>query len=319
MATNNIKLLMGAEGNIGNAANVIGQLLFTTDKGHIYFDTDGTALGRKMLYKDVIDDLDALELLVGSKSVATQIQEAITALTTGGSGGEGDTPAPTVQLVTEVKAGDGITVDATDKSKPVVAVKLRATDNIIKKDADGSIYVAASDARDYTVTVTKNETANEGASVSYTIAQTATGLNQTIDIPKDMVVSSGTVATYTEDDKPTDVAAAGTYLVLTLANATSDKVYINVGNLIEYVTSGSESTDDIVVAISADHKVTATLSATIKASLAKADTAVQADDLVTAAVAKTYVSGFAKNETSGKIEVQTAELPDITALEWGTF
>lgn len=48
--------------------------------------------------------------------------------------------------------------------------------------------------------------------------------------------------------------------MLTLANATEDKVYINVGNLIEYVTSGSKDDDQIKIDVSADHKVTATLS-----------------------------------------------------------
>lgn len=316
----NIKLLAGLKANLGNAANVAGQLLFTTDPdgyNHIYFDTDGTSAGRKELYKDVIDDVAALEGLVGSKSVATQIQEAIAALTTGGSGGEGGGETPTVQLVTEVKAGDGISVDATDKSKPVVSVKLRATDNIIKKDTDGSIYIAAEDVKDYTVTIEKAATANEGAAASYTFKQAATNLNVTIDIPKDMVVSSGTVQTYEADALPTGVTEAGTYLVLTLANATNDKVYINVSHLIEYVTSGSEATDDVIIAVSADHKVTATLSAAIKASLTKADTAVQPADLQTAVVATKYVSGF--TVTDGKVAVQTATLPDVSGLEWGTF
>lgn len=313
MANLNIKLLMGLESAIGNASNVAGQLLFTTDGGHIFFDTDGTAAGRKMLYKDVIDDLDALELLVGSKSVATQIQEAINNLVGG--------TAP-VQLVTEVIAGDGITVDkTTDASKPTVSVKLKAGDtNILKKDTDGSLYVNAQDAKDYTVTVTEKTTGlSDGVAKAYQIQQAATSLDVTINIPKDMVVSSGTVQTFTDADKPAEVTNAGTYLVLTLANATSDKVYINVGDLIEYVTSGSEASDDVVIVVSTDHKVTATLSAAIKASIAKADTAVQPADLSTAVVAKKYVSGFTVDGTSGKIQVQTADLPDVSGLEWGSF
>ena len=71
-----------------------------------------------------------------------------------------------------------------------------------------------------------------------------------------MVVSSGKVETYTLSG---EWGLAGTYLVLTLANATSDKVYINVGNLIEYVTSGSTADDQIQIEIDNEHKVTATL------------------------------------------------------------
>lgn len=315
MATNKIKLLMGLESAIGNAANVAGQLLFTTDEGHIYFDTDGTSEGRKLLYKDAIDDITALEGLVGTKSVATQIQEAIDAMTKPPEGGT----APAVTLVTEVKAGDGVKVDSTTASKPVVSIKLRATDNIIKFDTDGSMYVAPEDAKDYTVTVDEvTKSLPDGVAKAYTIKQTATGLNKTINIPADMVVSSGTVITYTDEDKPTGVTTAGTYLVLTLANATSDKVYINVGDLIEYVTSGSEATDDIVVVVSADHKVTATLSTAVKASLALADTAVQPSELATAKETNKYIAGITVAD-DGTITIEKETLPDVTGLEWGTF
>lgn len=107
---------------------------------------------------------------------------------------------------------------------------------------------------DYTVTVT--ESTPEGFSKVYNIKQISTGLNATINIPKDMVVSSGKVETYTLSG---EWGLAGTYLVLTLANTTSDKVYINVGNLIEYVTSGSTIDDQIQIEIDNEHKVTATL------------------------------------------------------------
>ena len=130
---------------------------------------------------------------------------------------------------------------------------------------------------DYTVTVTPSTV--EGIAKRYTVAQAATGLNVNIDIPSDMVVKSGEVITNPEGQ------TAGTYLVLTLANATNDKVYINVGDLIEYVTSGSKTGDMVVVDVSADHKVTATitdgtitkakLATAVQTSLGKADTAIQ--------------------------------------------
>ena len=137
---------------------------------------------------------------------------------------------------------------------------------------------------DYTVTVTPSDVT--GVAKRYTIAQASTGLNVNIDIPKDMVVSSGTVETNPAGQP------AGTYLVLTLANATNDKVYIDVGKLIEYVTSGSKTGDMVVVNVSADHKVTATitdgtitkakLATAVQTSLGKADTAIQQSDLNTA-------------------------------------
>lgn len=153
---------------------------------------------------------------------------------------------------------------------------------------------------DYTVTVTPSDV--QGIAKRYTVAQAATGLNVNIDIPSDMVVKSGTVETNPAGQP------AGTYLVLTLANATNDKVYIDVGSLIEYVTSGSATSDMVVIDVSADHKVTATitdksitkakLAEAVQASLDKADSALQSAALEpyakTADVAEGYV---AKNGT----------------------
>ena len=137
---------------------------------------------------------------------------------------------------------------------------------------------------DYSVTVTPSTV--EGLAKRYTIHQQATGLDVNIDIPTDMVVKSGEVVTNPAGQ------TAGTYLVLTLANSTNDKVYIDVGNLIEYVTSGSGANDMVKIAVSADHKVTASitdgsitkakLATTIQGSLDKADSAIQQAGLTTA-------------------------------------
>lgn len=150
-------------------------------------------------------------------------------------------------------------VGGLDKSDSAVAGKYVSA----VSETDGVITVSRADLPNYGISVTKKATANSGAAASYTIAQTLTGVSVDIDIPKDMVVSSGTVATYTASNLPTGAGAptaAGTYLVLTLANATNDKVYINVGSLIEYVTSGSGTNDKIQIAVNAStHKVTASI------------------------------------------------------------
>lgn len=63
--------------------------------------------------------------------------------------------------------------------------------------------------------------------------------DETFYIPKDMVVKSGSVVT-----NPTG-QPKGTYIKLVLANATNDTLYIDVGGLIEYVTSGSAAADEV--------------------------------------------------------------------------
>lgn len=83
--------------------------------------------------------------------------------------------------------------------------------------------------------VTITEGSAEGFAKSYEFRQGST-LIGTINIPRDMVVSSGTV------EKNPDGQPQGTYLVLTLANATSDKIYINVGTLVDLYTAAQNAT-----------------------------------------------------------------------------
>lgn len=172
---------------------------------------------------------------------------------------------------------------------------------------------------DYSVTVTPSTVA--GLAKRYTVHQEATGLDVNIDIPTDMVVKSGAVITNPEGQP------AGTYLVLTLANATNDKVYIDVGNLIEYVTSGSGATDMVKIAVSADHKVTASitdesitkakLAIDVQGSLDKADSAIQQAGLTTALepYAKTtdVVEGYVAKETGKRLmtDAEGAKLEGI--------
>lgn len=101
-----------------------------------------------------------------------------------------------------------------------------------------------------------------------------------------MVVSGGSVKTVTVANSPYSGAAVGDkYIEITLANAANDKLYIPANALVEYVTSGSSNGDMIVVSVSGDHKVTATitdgtvtkakLASGVQTSLGLADSAVQ--------------------------------------------
>lgn len=155
---------------------------------------------------------------------------------------------------------------------------------------------------DYSVTC--DESTPAGVAKRYVLSQKGSAIC-TIDIPSDMVVKSGTVETKTEAGV---WGVAGTYLVLTLANATSDKVYINVSDLIEYVT-GAEAADGIITtSVDDNHVLTATigdgkitkakLAAAVQTSLGKADTALQAADLADYAKTADVEAGYvAKNGT----------------------
>lgn len=179
------------------------------------------------------------------------------------------------EVVNDLTAGNGITITGTKANKTIAAKVDPAEGNALTVGAAG-LKVTIPAAAEYSIT--KAADSGNYAAV-YHLTKDGANVGAAINIPKDMVVKSGSVVTNPAGQ------AKGTYIELVLANATSDKIYIPVDQLIEYVTSGSVESDPIVVAVSADHKVTATitdgsitkikLAAAVQTSLGKADSAVQ--------------------------------------------
>lgn len=265
----------------------------------------------------------------------------------------------------KVIAGDTTTLtsakEAVNEAKEAVEGKIGTLDNLTMTNKTDLVValneVAASIETGGTGSVVKisTETTTEGYAKSYTFTQGSAKLG-VIDIPKDMVVSSGTV-----EKNPAD-QPEGTYLVLTLANATSDKVYINVGTLVDIytakvgatqiqlsidsltreisativagsVTATELAADAVVTAKIADGNVTKTkLSTEVQASLGKANTAIQEADLtdlkadVAANKASLGVDGATtkaiadakKAGTDAQTNVKTLETR-VDALEADTF
>jgi hypothetical protein len=178
--------------------------------------------------KTKITEADALHTVMQTN--ITKAQEtadakvaSVTATTNKGIVIEGAATAPTV----------GIALDSNVNNKATLTSEGLL---VTVPDADKYNLVTDSDSGEYAAVyhLTKNDV-NIGAA---------------INIPKNMVIKSGEVIT--DPDGKT-----GTYIVLTLANATSDKIYVPVDQLIEYVTSGSSANDAIGITVSDDHKVTA--------------------------------------------------------------
>lgn len=133
-----------------------------------------------------------------------------------------------------------------------------------------------------------------------------------IDIPKDMVVESGSVVEIFFDDSDDTLhegsasgpdvttaikgsgtataADAGKYIKLIIANASSTAIYIKVTDLVDLYTGGTTTSGTI--SIDGSNVITFDLSASVQTSLGKADTAIQpdviADDFSTAS---TYALG----------------------------
>lgn len=173
-----------------------------------------------------------------------------------------DVEATANSKVASVSVGDGITKTGTD-TDPVLDVKVDpASDNALTKSATG-LKVVVPEGKDYTVTVDTTNTTS-GAAKSYTLKQLGKNI-ATIDIPKDMVVSEGVVKKI--NTKPDDFPEGqqftpGTYIVLTIANKASNKLYINVSDLLDDKTvEGVAGTDITIIADSSEGpvKITATI------------------------------------------------------------
>ena len=169
-----------------------------------------------------------------------------------------DVEATANSKVASVSVGDGITKTGTD-TDPVLDVKVDAIEGNLIEKTEAGLKVIVPEQTDYTVTV--ETPTNAQYSASYVFKQLGETL-ATINIPKDMVVSQGEIVTYTDETKPAEVATAGTYIVLTIANKASDKLYINVSDLLDDKTvEGVAGTDITVTADSSEGpvKITATI------------------------------------------------------------
>ena len=178
-------------------------------------------------------------------------------------------------------ANKGIEIGGT-ATAPTVGIKLDpAVGNAATLSAAG-LKVTIPAAAEYTIA--KKADSGDYAAI-YQLTKDGTPVGVDINIPKDMVVKSGAVV------KNPAGQPAGTYIVLTLANATSDKLYINVDSLIEYVTGGTAADGIITTSVSDDFVLTATINngtitkeklvTAVQTSLGKADSALQKADITT--------------------------------------
>lgn len=124
-------------------------------------------------------------------------------------------------------------------------------------------------------------------------------------LPKEMVVTSGSVKTVTEADKPYTGAKVGDlYIELIIANG--DAVYVPANSLVDqYEGSTSTATaHGVDVAVSSNNVISAELNQKAKTSLGKADSAIQTVKVNGAAVTKDSnnavdidLSAYATNNT----------------------
>ena len=154
-------------------------------------------------------------------------------------------------------------------------------------------------------------TTTDGMLKSYTVKQGARTVG-VIDIPKDMVVKSGVVEVNPEGQK------AGTYIVLTLANATEDKIYINVASLLDIYTAQKNAVQVQLTINPTTREISAVIVAGSIGTAELADGAITtvkiADGVVTKAKLSTEVQASLDKADSALQEVDIADLKkDVAA------
>lgn len=220
--------------------------------------------------------------------------------------------------VASVAAKDNSVVIGGEATAPTVGVQISAGAGNALSLADDGLMVTLPTAAEYSIV--KDETAGDGFAATYHLTKDGTNVGAAINIPKDMVVQSGTVVTDPEGQP------AGTYIKLVLANAENSELYIPVDTLIEYVTSGSQTGDMIVINVSDDHKVTATitdgtitaakLTTEVQTALNKAHTHANAEELDKIAIGDKAKWDAAEQNAKGYADgLNTAMNTRVEALE----
>ena len=262
---------------------------------------------------DLATDVSNLQTQVGNltKAVGSAAAEGVEA--SGLYKLIADVEAVAKARLESVEAGDNSVTIAGSATKPSVAVKVSQAAGNALSLADDGLKVEIPEVKVPAYSLIKDETAAAGDIATYHLTKDGVNEGIAINIPKDLVVASGSVETFVAGKLPEGVAEAGTYIQLNLANS-AKPLYINVGTLIEYVTGGSGENDAIQINVSSDtHKVTASvkdgsitigmLAADVVASLGKADSAVQA---------------VAAGDTNGTIKVDGTEIA-VTGLQNAAF
>ena len=202
------------------------EALETKDPLALYFVTDELT-GESLLYKgDVLyaKGNEATTTVSGLMSAADKAK--LDALVESGAAG--------------YVAADGSIVIEDNSIK--VAISAEAG-NALSLKSDGLFVGSTESANVPEYSIEKQESADAGNAATYKLKVTVGGVDSyvgdAINIPSDLVISSGVLDTVAEADVPYVGAVVGDpFLDLTLSNATADHIYIPVKGLVDVYKAG---------------------------------------------------------------------------------
>lgn len=212
---------------------------------------------------------DAIDALNGSATIATLADGVVTikagVVETNGviANSEGAADIVLKKVATTAKAED-INVDGkkVETAEGIVGYNLPAgtaqatAEHLASEIATVDAAVKALNTASK-VTVEKLEAAEEGYIASYVVKQNNTKVGATINIPKDYLVKNAELKTCTVVDTPVAGYKVGDkYMDFTIntveGSGNESHIYINVNELFDAYTSGSEVGDTVVVTVDND-------------------------------------------------------------------
>lgn len=307
----NVKFLKGTAAEYTSASKNSTTFYYTTDDAQLYLGEIKLSNGS--------DLAAAIERIAKNEGDIKTINTTLTTIQ-----GDESVEGSVKNLIKAAK-------DALDQRITNVDTKVGSLENLSTTDKDNIVdaineVLAAVGTGGTASVVTLSESSSEDYAKVYTLKQGTTTVG-TINIPKDMVVSSGTVEVNPAGQP------AGTYIVLTLANATNDKLYINVGNLVDIYKAKAEAAQVQVAIDSETREISASIVAGSIGTTELTDLAVTTAKIAEGNVTKSKLSaevqtslGLADNAvqsvaagtTNGTISVDGTEV-SVAGLKSAAF
>lgn len=250
---------------------------FLTYEGLGYFKGKQDALNDQKIAKAKQEVIDVTDPAGSAAAVQTKLNEEVTRAKAAEEAAKkaGDDAQADLDSFKETYATDKAALEAKDAALQgevdAIEVDLGNVDDLqtTNKTVAGAINevlaAVGTGGTAAVVTVTTDVT-SDGALKSYTIKQGETTVG-VIDIPKDMVVEAGEVVTNPEGQPE------GTYIKLTLANV-AEPLFINVGSLVDIYKAKANATQVQLVIDSASREISATIVAGSIGATELADNAV---------------------------------------------
>lgn len=224
----NVKFLKGTAAQYTAAVKDANTFYFTSDDNNLYLGSIKLSNGA--------DLAAAIERIAKNEQDIVAINESLATLT---GEGEGSIKKQVADAKDALEAKIGNTANLATNVKTDLVSAINELKDAVGTTADGGV-------------VKLEEGSSADYAKVYTLKQ-GTSTVGTINIPKDMVVKSGSVVVNPEGQ------AAGTYIELVLANATSDKIYVNVGTLIDIYTAEQNATAIQLAINSSTREISATI------------------------------------------------------------